>query len=110
MYDLGGGTFDTTVIRLEGDDITVVCTDGDDRLGGADWDEVIASYLLSQFEAEHPGLKPARDPQFMQDVLISAEQLKKDLSMVQARRHIMRFGGAVDPGGTHPGPAGGAHR
>ncbi len=95
VYDLGGGTFDTTVIRLEGDDIKVVCTDGDDHLGGADWDEVIAGYLLSQFEAAHPRLRPRDDPQFMQDLLISAERLKKELSMTQARRHIMRFGGAV---------------
>jgi molecular chaperone DnaK len=94
VYDLGGGTFDTTVIRLEGD-ITVVCTDGDDHLGGADWDSVIADYLLSQFEAAHPSLRPRDDPQFMQDLLISAERLKKELSMTQARRHIMRFGGAV---------------
>ena len=95
VYDLGGGTFDTTVIRLDGDDIRVLGTDGDRRLGGADWDNVIADYLVSQFEAQHPGLKPRDNPQFMQDVLISAEQLKKDLSMVEARRHIMRFGGAV---------------
>ena len=95
VYDLGGGTFDTTVIRLEGNDVTVVCTDGDDRLGGADWDEVIASYLLSGFEAEHPQLSPRDDPQFMQDLLISAERLKKELSLTQGRRHIMRFGGAV---------------
>ncbi|MBV9451915.1 MAG: Hsp70 family protein [Streptosporangiaceae bacterium] len=95
VYDLGGGTFDTTVISLEGDDIAVLCTDGDDRLGGADWDDVIAGYLLSQLEAAHPHLRPHDDPQFMQDLLISAERLKKELSMVQARRHIMRFGGSV---------------
>ena len=95
VYDLGGGTFDTTVIRLDGDDITVVCTDGDHRLGGADWDDALAAYLLDKFEAEHPGLEPRADPAFMQDLLISVEQLKKDLSMTQARRYIMRFGGAV---------------
>ena len=95
VYDLGGGTFDTTVIRLEGDDITVVCTDGDDRLGGADWDEAIAGYLLGEFEAQHAALSPREDPQSMQDVLIAAEQLKKDLSVTQTRRYAMRFGGAV---------------
>ena len=95
VYDLGGGTFDTTVIRLDGDDITVVCTDGDHQLGGADWDDILAAYLLDQFEAEHPRLEPRADPAFMQDLLISVEQLKKDLSMTQARRYIMRFGGAV---------------
>ena len=95
VYDLGGGTFDTTVIRLEGDDITVVCTDGDACLGGADWDQAIAGYLLGQFEEQRPGRKPREDPQFMQDVLISAEQLKKDLSQVRSRPYAMRFGGAV---------------
>jgi len=95
VYDLGGGTFDTTVIRLEGDDTIVVCTDGDDHLGGADWDEVIAGYLLGEFEAAHPRLQPRDDPQFMQDLLISAERLKKELSMTESRKYIMRFSGAV---------------
>jgi molecular chaperone DnaK (HSP70) len=95
VYDLGGGTFDTTVIRLDGDDISVICTDGLDRLGGADWDQAIADYMLSQFKAQHPGLDPGADARFMQDLLISAEQLKKDLSVTQARRHNLRFGGAV---------------
>lgn len=95
VCDLGGGTFDTTVIRLDGGDTTVVCTDGSDRIGGADWDTAISDYLISQFEAQHPGSKPRDDPQFMQDVLISAEQLKKDLSQVRSRRQVMRFGGAV---------------
>ncbi|HET9967101.1 MAG TPA: Hsp70 family protein [Streptosporangiaceae bacterium] len=95
VCDLGGGTFDTTVIRLDGDATTVVCTDGDDRLGGADWDTAISDYLIGEFEAKQPGRKPRDDPQFMQDVLISAEQLKKDLSQATSRRHVMRFGGAV---------------
>src|SRR5439155_2757582 len=41
VYDLGGGTFDTTVIRISGGDIMVVCTDGDHHLGGADWHDRI---------------------------------------------------------------------
>jgi molecular chaperone DnaK (HSP70) len=95
VYDLGGGTFDTTVIRLEGNDVTVVCTDGEARLGGADWDQAIATYLLDQVTEKHPGAHPEKDPQFMQDVLISAERLKRELSVAQARRHIMRIGGRV---------------
>jgi molecular chaperone DnaK len=93
VYDLGGGTFDTTVIRLEGDDIIVVCTDGDHHLGGADWDQAIAGYLLGKFEEAYPGLGAERDPQFMQDLLISAERLKKELSAVSARHYTMRYGG-----------------
>jgi molecular chaperone DnaK (HSP70) len=95
VYDLGGGTFDTTVIRLDGDDISVVCTDGDKHLGGADWDEAIVGYLLDLFAAQHPGLRPRDDKPFMQDLLIAVERLKQDLSATQSRRHIMRFGGAV---------------
>jgi molecular chaperone DnaK len=93
MCDLGGGTFDTAVIRLAGDDVTVVCIDGDARLGGADWDAAIADFLLDQFEHEHPGLHPERDPQFLQDLLIAAERLKKELSSAQSRRQVLRFGG-----------------
>jgi molecular chaperone DnaK len=93
VYDLGGGTFDTTVIRLQGYDTIVVCTDGDPVLGGADWDQAIAGYLLSQVAAAHPELRPDQNPQFMQDVRISAERLKKELSSVQTRRHMMRLDG-----------------
>jgi molecular chaperone DnaK (HSP70) len=95
VYDLGGGTFDVSVIHFEGDDISVVCTDGIDNLGGADWDRAIADHLLDTFIKDHPETDPAADPRFMQDLLISAEQLKKDLGVVQARRRILRFGGAV---------------
>jgi molecular chaperone DnaK len=95
VYDLGGGTFDTTVIRLDDGDITVVCTDGDGHLGGADWDQAIAAYLVGRVAGEHPRIRPEQDPLFMQDVLISAERLKRELSGAQSRRHIMRLGGRV---------------
>ena len=54
VFDLGGGTFDTTVIKLAGNDIRVVCTNGDRKLGGANWDEAVATFLLDQFLAENP--------------------------------------------------------
>ena len=95
VYDLGGGTFDTTVIRLAGDDVSVVCTDGDRQLGGADWDRILADHLLASFSAEHPRLRPQDDPAFMQDLLIGAERLKEELSDASSRRYIIRFGGAV---------------
>jgi molecular chaperone DnaK (HSP70) len=95
MCDLGGGTLDTAAIRLDGDDVAVVCIDGDGRLGGADWDQGIAGWLLGQFEREHPGRHPERDPQFMQDLLIAAERLKRELSAAQSRRHVLRFDGST---------------
>jgi molecular chaperone DnaK len=95
VYDLGGGTFDTTVIRLEGADVQVVCTDGDHQLGGADWDSRVVDYLLEQFVAAHPHLDPSGDELFLQDLSIAAEQLKRALSNTRSRRHVMRFDGAV---------------
>jgi molecular chaperone DnaK (HSP70) len=95
VYDLGGGTFDTTVIRIDGDDIHVVCTDGDNHLGGADWDSAISDFLLRTFTEQYPQLDPGGDEQFMQELIISAEQLKKALSATVARRHNLRFDGSV---------------
>jgi len=95
VYDLGGGTFDTTVIRLEGNDVRVVCTDGDHRLGGADWDERVLSYLLEQLNASNPEADPSDDESFLQDLATAAEQLKKGLSTAQSRSYPMRYGGAA---------------
>lgn len=95
VYDLGGGTFDTTVIRLDGDDVQVVCTDGDSQLGGADWDAKVSDFLLHAFTAQYPQLDPGGDEQFMQDLATSAEQLKKALSATRSRKHNLRFDGSV---------------
>jgi molecular chaperone DnaK len=95
VFDLGGGTFDTTVIRIDGDDIQVVCTDGNHHLGGADWDIMISDFLLNGFKEQYPDLDPEGDEQFMQDLASSAEQLKRQLSATQARKHNVRFGGSV---------------
>jgi len=95
IYDLGGGTFDTTVIRIDGDDIQVICTDGNHHLGGADWDSAIIEFLLQGFSAQYPQLDPGGDEQFMQDLATSAEQLKKALSATLSRKHNLRFDGSV---------------
>lgn len=95
VYDLGGGTFDTTVIRLTGNDVSVVCTDGDHHLGGADWDDKISEFLLEQFQSEHPGSGAAEGEEFLQELAIAAEDLKKALSSTVTRRHNMRFAGEV---------------
>jgi molecular chaperone DnaK len=95
VYDLGGGTFDTTVIRLDGHDIQVVCTDGNHRLGGADWDDKIIEFLLKGFTDQNPDLDPGGDEQFMQELAIAAEQLKRALSTATTRRYNARYSGAV---------------
>jgi molecular chaperone DnaK (HSP70) len=95
VCDLGGGTFDTTVIRTDGDDIHVVCTDGDPHLGGADWDDRVRDHLVAGFTAQHPQLDPTADEEFIQSLTATAEQLKKDLSRAESRRTTLRFAGAV---------------
>jgi molecular chaperone DnaK len=95
VYDLGGGTFDTTVIRVDGDDIHVVCTAGDHHLGGADWDGKVIDFLLRRFTEQYPQLDPGGDEQFMQELASSAEQLKKALSATMSRRPNVRFDGSA---------------
>ncbi len=97
VYDLGGGTFDTTAIRIDGNDIQVVCTDGDHHLGGADWDNKISDFLLSSFTSQHPGLDPdpGGDEEFLQELATAAEQLKKALSSATSRRYNARYAGQV---------------
>ncbi|MDR7279111.1 Hsp70 family protein [Catenuloplanes atrovinosus] len=93
VYDLGGGTFDTTVIRVSPEEIVVVCTDGDHHLGGADWDDRLREYLLEQFLAEHPGSAAGEDEEFLQELANRAEDIKRQLSSMQSRRCNPVFGG-----------------
>jgi actin-like ATPase involved in cell morphogenesis len=95
VYDLGGGTFDTTVLRVSAGEVTVICTDGDTDLGGADWDERLAAHLVSRFtELANPSESPEDDLEFQQEIATKAEDLKKQLSQQQARPLLMRFAGA----------------
>ncbi|RAY11747.1 Hsp70 family protein [Actinomadura craniellae] len=81
VYDLGGGTFDTTVIALRGGHIEVVCTDGDHELGGADWDARTVEYLAERFREEHPDAgDPLDDKQTEQQMRRDAEDAKKALT------------------------------
>ena len=87
VYDLGGGTFDTTVMRLEGDDVQVVCVDGNLPAGRRGLGQKIMDFLLQTFTDQYPQLDPGGDAQFMQELATSAEELKKALSALQAQRH-----------------------
>jgi molecular chaperone DnaK len=81
VYDLGGGTFDTTVITLRDGDISVICTDGDHELGGADWDVRVVEYLAERFSAEHADASdPLEDRHTEQQLRHDAEEAKKSLS------------------------------
>lgn len=96
IYDLGGGTFDTTVIRIEPDDIRVLCTDGDQKLGGADWDDALVGYLLDEFLRETALEESlADDPTFRQDLVLKAEEAKIQLTQATSRPVTLHFGGAA---------------
>ncbi len=96
VYDLGGGTFDTTVIHVGASEITVVCTDGDTNLGGADWDARLRDHLLELFVAQAAPLEsPGDDAEFLQEVENKAEELKKQLSLQESRPVQLRFAGVA---------------
>ncbi len=80
VYDLGGGTFDVTIVHISQQLITVVATDGDHQLGGKDWDDRIATYLGQHFSQDH-GVDPLDDTQSFQDLLTRTESAKKQLSL-----------------------------
>ena len=79
VYDFGGGTFDATLMRVEGKKFTVLGTDGDAKLGGKDIDARIADYLAEEFQREH-GFDLRTEPFSHQDLWDKAEGAKKDLS------------------------------
>ena len=81
VYDLGGGTFDVTMIEIKDRLIRVICTGGDHRLGGALWDEAIVVHLADQFKVQ-TGLDadPMDDAEVLNDLFLQAERGKKTLS------------------------------
>ncbi len=82
VYDLGGGTFDITVIDIKDKSIQVVSTGGDHQLGGKNWDETLALYFAQCFEDETGVSKDdlSEDMETWQELLNKAEKAKKDLS------------------------------
>ncbi len=95
VYDLGGGTFDTTVIRVDSE-ITVLCTDGATDLGGADWDERLRNHLLERFVAEAaPAESPEDDTEFLQMLTSKAEEIKKQLTNRESRPVPLQYAGAA---------------
>ena len=92
VYDLGGGTFDVTIIQIEGNDIRVLATDGDVRLGGRDWDERIVNHAAELFLGEH-NCDPREDPQSYQDLFMASEEAKKDLSRRESARFAVNHAG-----------------
>lgn len=93
VYDLGGGTFDATVIRLVRGAVAVVCTDGSQFLGGMDWDEKIAMHLVNRFVAEVPHAGAEDSVEFLQDMMLVAEDMKRELTQRMITSRVISFDG-----------------
>ncbi|SMF55218.1 Molecular chaperone DnaK (HSP70) [Azospirillum oryzae] len=94
VYDLGGGTFDVTVIVVREGAIEVVATGGEKELGGKDWDDAIVSYFAQKFE-EQTGTAASElfnDQQTYQELLLDAEAVKISLSKREKVDKRIRFG------------------
>ena len=90
VYDLGGGTFDVSVIEIGDDVIEVLATAGDNHLGGDDFDERIVRWLVSQCK-EQNRVDPSGDFTAMQRIREAAEQAKKELSTAQSTNIILPY-------------------
>ena len=79
VYDLGGGTFDVTVVRYTPTHFKVLATDGDVMLGGLDWTRRIVDHMSMQFKAKF-GVDPREDPETLQSLSQDCELVKRELS------------------------------
>lgn len=82
VYDLGGGTFDVSVLEISDGTFEVLATNGDTHLGGDDFDNAVIDYLVEKFDADN-GTDLKKDPMAMQRVKEEAEKAKKELSTTQ---------------------------
>ena len=79
VFDLGGGTFDVTIMSISSEKIEVVCSDGNHELGGKDWDEAVMRYLAEEFVSQ-TGFDGEFDEYAQQDMRLKAEKAKQQLS------------------------------
>lgn len=83
VYDLGGGTFDVTIVRINKGNIDVIGTDGNHILGGKDWDAAIVQYVCEQFRDEFE-VDPRDDLATKNELIVAAEGYKKNLSVAES--------------------------
>ncbi len=100
VYDLGGGTFDVSILELGDGVFEVKATSGNNRLGGDDFDKRISDYLVEEFKKEH-GVDLSNDPMAMQRIKDAAEKAKKDLSGMTNAQISLPFIAQSDEGPLH---------
>ena len=100
VFDLGGGTFDVSVLRIANGVFDVKATSGDTQLGGNDWDRRIVDWLAEAFLAQHQ-IDLRRDRQALQRLTEAAEKAKQELSGVQSTPISLPFIATADAGPLH---------
>ena len=100
VYDLGGGTFDVSIIEIGDGVIEVLATSGDNRLGGDDFDERITRYIIEEFKKEE-GIDLSLDNRAKQRLVEAAEKAKKELSSAMTTNINLPFITANQDGPKH---------
>lgn len=100
VFDLGGGTFDVSILELGDGVFEVIATAGDNQLGGDDFDEEIIKYLIAEFKKEH-GIDLSQDKMAYQRLKDAAEKAKKELSSATTTQISLPFISAGPSGPLH---------
>ncbi|MBR3277177.1 MAG: molecular chaperone DnaK [Eubacterium sp.] len=100
VYDLGGGTFDVSIIEIGDGVIEVLATSGNNRLGGDDFDQKVVDYLISEFKRTE-GVDLSNDKMAMQRIREAAEKAKKELSSAVTTNINLPFITATNEGPKH---------
>ena len=100
VFDLGGGTFDVSLLDLADGVVEVLATNGDNHLGGDDWDQRVIDWLADKFQKEN-GIDLRKDPMALQRLKEAAENAKKELSSAQQAQINLPFITADASGPKH---------
>lgn len=100
VYDLGGGTFDVSIIEIGAGVIEVLATSGDNHLGGDDFDQRIAQYMIQEFKKQER-IDLSKDCMAVQRIREEAERVKKELSSASTAEINLPFITATKEGGKH---------
>jgi molecular chaperone DnaK len=100
VYDLGGGTFDATVLAMRGSDCRVLAAAGDNALGGADFDTLLLDRAVEAFEKELGPRAVRKDPMLLQQLSDLVERAKMELSVRESATVVLPFAGVAR--GAHP--------
>ncbi len=95
VFDLGGGTFDVSLLEIADGVFQVLATNGDNHLGGDDWDQRVIDWMADKFQSEN-GVDLRKDPMALQRLKQEAEEKKKELSAAQQVQINLPFITAID--------------